>query len=441
MWKNTTAAGIALATLAIAAQAGGDVSRVSEIGVRHRTNANVSLAASGAFAVLAWGASDADGVTDVYAAISADGGRTFGSPVRVNDVAGEARLSGEQPARVALVPRPGRTPSIVVVWTAKGARGTRLLSSRSNDGGKTFAAAVPLPGSDASGNRGWESIAVDRDGRVAAVWLDHRETASAASGGEMNHAGHQHAASGEQRADGVARAQLSKLFFGRLDDAASARAVTGGVCYCCKTSVAAGRDGSVYAAWRHVYPGNVRDIAFTMSRDGGRTFASPLRVSDDNWVLDGCPENGPSLTVDDAGGIHVVWPTLVPGRKADDEPALALFYAMSSDGRRFTPRQPLPTDGFARHPQLARGASGDLLVVWDEQAGGVRRIAMARGTADSKGVVRFARQNAGDAAPAAYPVVASAEEGTIVAWISGSSGDTVIHAERVTSSAPASPRP
>ena len=30
---------------------------------------------------------------------------------------GDANLSGEQPPRVALVPRAGRHPSIVVVWT------------------------------------------------------------------------------------------------------------------------------------------------------------------------------------------------------------------------------------------------------------------------------------------------------------------------------------
>jgi hypothetical protein len=51
-----------------------------------------------------------------------------------------------------------------------------------------------------------------------------------------------------------------------------------------KTTIAAARDGAIYAAWRHVYPGNVRDIAVTMSRDGGRTFAPPVRISDDKWA-------------------------------------------------------------------------------------------------------------------------------------------------------------
>ena len=64
----------------------------------------------------------------------------------------------------------------------------------------------------------------------------------------------------------VAGLAAALLFAGTVTG--SARALTSGVCYCCKTSLAIA-DGSVYAVWRHVYPGNMRDIAFTVSRDGG----------------------------------------------------------------------------------------------------------------------------------------------------------------------------
>ena len=69
----------------------------------------------------------------------------------------------------------------------------------------------------------------------------------------------------------------------------------------------------LYAAWRHVYPGNMRDMAFTVSRDGGATFAPPLRVSEDKWVLEGCPDDGPAIAVDGRSHVHLVWPTLVAG--------------------------------------------------------------------------------------------------------------------------------
>jgi len=94
----------------------------------------------------------------------------------------------------------------------------------------------------------------------------------------MQHAEHQHLASGQKPADGVARAQLSKLMFARLDRFDSSRQLTGGVCYCCKTAIATDATGGVYTAWRHVYEGNVRDLAFTKSSDSGRTFAPPIRA-------------------------------------------------------------------------------------------------------------------------------------------------------------------
>jgi hypothetical protein len=410
----------------------------SEIGVASRASANPSLAAIGRFAVVVWSAATTAGVTDIYASTSRDGGRVFGAPVRVNRTPGDASVGGEQPPRVALVPNAGRDPSIVVVWTAKDLAGTRLLSARSNDGGQSFLTPVRVPGSESSGNRGWESIAPTRDGDVVALWLDHRDlpTRSGRSA-QMTHAEHQHDASKARggsaaaQTDGVARAQLSKLFFGRLSVPDSARALTGGVCYCCKTTVATGSDGSIHAAWRHVYPGNIRDIAFTMSADGGRTFAPPVRVSEDQWVIDGCPENGPAIAVDGGRRIHVVWPTLIPGRTATSEPTLGLFYATSRDDRQFTTRQRIPTEGVPRHPQIAVGSRGEIIVVWDEQVRGTRQTALGRGTTNANGTAQFVRQPIADSSSAVYPVVATADDAVIVAWTSGPAGQTKLRTERL----------
>ena len=76
---------------------------------------------------------------------------------------------------------------------------------------------------------------------------------------------------------------FSQLYVASLDGSVAPKGVTGGVCYCCKTAIAAGPANSLYLAWRHVYPGNMRDIAFTVSRDGGKSFAPPVRVSEDKW--------------------------------------------------------------------------------------------------------------------------------------------------------------
>ena len=424
---------IAIGIALMAAAPSGDATQDAiDVAVKERSNSFASLAASGRFAVVAWGASTADGAADVYVAASHDAGRAFGVPARVNRVAGEARLSGEQPPRVTLVPRSAADPAIVVVWTATSAAGTGLVSARSDDGGKSFAAAIPVPGSDGSGNRGWESISTIPDGSVAALWLDHREASSGGSGTSTHaHTEHQHPASGSEKTDGVARAQLSKLMFAKVGAAESARSLTGGVCYCCKTAMVTDAAGGIYAAWRHVYEGNVRDVAFTRSVDQGRTFAPPVRVSNDNWVLDGCPENGPAMTLDQANRIHIVWPTLIPGATPASEPTLALFHAMSSDGRRFSTRQRITTEGVPRHPQIVSGRRGELIIAWDEQARGTRRVAVARGTIDSGGRARFVRQSIDDSMRAEYPVLAAVSDGMLVAWTSGPAGRTTLRVRRL----------
>jgi hypothetical protein len=239
-------------------------------------------------------------------------------------------------------------------------------------------------------------------------------------------------------------AQKSKLFIASLDGVVAPAAVTGGVCYCCKTAIAAGAGGSLYAAWRHVYPGNIRDIAFTMSRDGGRTFAAPVRVSEDKWSIEGCPDDGPAMAIDAANRIHIVWPTLVTEKAAGraengsrqaarapqstvDQQTIALFYTTSADGVRFTARERIPTQGMPHHPQIAIGSSGAPVIAWDEALNGGRQAAMAR-VASAIGRGRFARELVADTA--VYPVVAAVPGGTVVAWTSGKSPASVIRVER-----------
>lgn len=387
------------------------------IAIAGRTNANPSLASNGRFVALAWGAAGKDGVIDIYAAVSRDAGNTFGAPAQVSNATSRASLSGEQPPRVALVPRQGTEPAIVVVWTTKGNGGTRIVSAESRDGGKTFASPTLVPGTDAAGNRGWESIAIERDGRVAALWLDHRETASSGmSGTHAGHAAHQAGAhSNEPKADGVARAQLSKLFFGRVGATSAPTAITGGVCYCCKTALVAGADGSLYAAWRHVYPGNRRDIAFTASRDAGRSFSAPVRISEDQWQLDGCPENGPAMAVDTSNRVHVVWPTLV---QESGRETLALFYAMSRDGRTFTPRVRIPSTGAAYHPQLTLSRTGTIVVAWEQAGGGPRRIRLAEATPVATGTIAFRAVALPAPDEGTYPTLASTPDGIVAVWTS-----------------------
>jgi hypothetical protein len=210
--------------------------------------------------------------------------------------------------------------------------------------------------------------------------------------------------------------------------AARERQITPGVCYCCKTALAAGVDGTLFAAWRHVYPGNIRDIAFSVSRDGGRSFSPPARVSEDRWQLNGCPDDGPAIAIDRRGTVHVVWPTVI----ADPGPEGAIFYATTRDGISFTPRVRVPTMGSAKpsHPQIAMDPYGDVVVAWDEVVGGTR-VALARRATTSAGAMRWADAFRLDDGASLYPVLAATRESVIAAWTSGQPGATVIRVRHV----------
>ncbi len=404
---------LAIAGHALLADSTGEMT----LAVAGRTNSTPWIAASGSFVAVAWGASQ-NGKGDVYVAVSRNAGETFGAPVQVNAVAGEARLGGEIPPRVALLARKDSTdPEIAVLWNARGET-TTIKTARSRDGGRTFETAVAVQKAGAPGDRGWPALALDQRGVAHAIWLDHRGLAADRADGHADHK-----SAGEH--DGVAMAQRSGLYYATAGGAvAGDRELFKGVCYCCKTALAIGPDGALFAAWRQVYQGNIRDIAFTASRDGGRSFLAPVRVSEDQWELNGCPDDGPAMAVDASGTVHLVWPTVIGG----SEPQGALFYASSRDGKSFTPRVRIPTLGSPKpsHPQIALDAAGRVVVAWDEAING-RRVAAARAlNRDSSERVTF-----GDIAALAsdgastYPVLAATDRGLIAVWTTGGESSVV----------------
>lgn len=368
-------------------------------------NSTPWIASSGATVAVAWGATAA-GKGDIYVAISSDGGRTFGTPVRVNSTPGDARISGEIAPRVALAPRQGAAPIVTVTWNARDA-GTQIKTARSIDGGRTFSRATAFQ-SGIAGDRGWQASTLDANGKLHTIWLDHRVMAidKAAGAKTDDHAEH----------DGVAMAQKSGLYYAA--DGQPERELFKGVCYCCKTALATGPKGELYAAWRHVFAGNMRDMAFTTSRDGGKTFTPLLRVNQDGWSIQGCPDDGPAMAVDARGTVHLVWPTV-------RNEAGVLLYATSKDGLAFSTPVPVPTLGSPKpsHPQIAIDASGRVFVAWDEVRSGVRRAAVRALAGQS------APEELGDVT--SYPVMAGVEQGLVTAWTSGPPDRSVINVRRI----------
>ncbi|MGE3472888.1 MAG: hypothetical protein AB7O28_21235, partial [Vicinamibacterales bacterium] len=312
-------------------------------------------------------------------------------------------------------------PEVVVAWNAKD-QGTEVKIARSRDFGRTFGAPEALQAPGAAGARGWHALTLAAQGTAHVVWLDHRGLAAAKAESEAQ-GHHQHM----DAADGVAMAQRSRLVYARVGAAAAPEQLLApGVCYCCKTAlVATGR--GILAAWRHVYAGDLRDIAFAWLNDPSAGGA-PARVSEDGWAINGCPDDGPALAAA-AGRVHIVWPTV----KTGPEPVGAIFYAAMTDGTRFGPRQQVPTLGAPKpsHPQVAVDSAGHLFIAWDEVRAGVRTAAIVDAPSAAGGAPAFsAPAPLAPGGPTQYPVMAPLARGVVVAWTAGAPGASVIHVQR-----------
>ena len=275
-------------------------------------------------------------------------GEMQGSPVRVNRNPGVATAwRGDQPSLTV-----GHDGSVYVVWTARveagSKHGTDLFMSVSNDRGQSLASEVKVNDDKVPGAHGMHSLAVAQDGRVYVGWLDERNVSAPRP---------------STKADGHHMESNRELYLAYSTDGgrtfSANRKVAVDACPCCKTSLAVAADGTLYAGWRQVLPGNFRHIAVASSTDGGQNFSGPVIVSDDRWMLQGCPVSGPSLSVDAGGSLKVVW------YAAGEANEPGLYFAESKDrAESFSTRQLVSQEGVRGTPALASGNNSATIALW-----------------------------------------------------------------------------
>lgn len=290
---------------------------------------------------------------DVWLARFDGGGKSLGPATRVNPTAGEAKSWHGDAPTVGVAP----DGAVYVGWTARdGAAGHNsvLHLSASRDGGQTFGTPVKVNDDQKPAVHGMHSLAVAPDGRVHMAWLDERNVAPPPPAPSA--AGHKH------------RESNREVFFASSADGGRTfspnRRVAAEGCPCCKTSLAAVADGRVYVSWRQVLPGDFRHIAVASSADAGQTFSDPVIVSDDRWMIAGCPVSGAALSPAPGGALRVLWYT------AGEAGAPGLYWSESRDGgRTFSARRAF-AEGSGRGTPILLADGGDgFVAVWE--GGGV----------------------------------------------------------------------
>jgi len=228
-------------------------------------------------------------------------------------------------------------------WLVKSGAGTYAYDvniALSKDGGKTWDKPVVPHLDKTHTEHGFVSLIPLTDGRVGAVWLDGRNLK------DLNH-NDEHSAQTESMTlrfaaiDG--KGKLSDEFL--LDER---------VCECCQTSAAMTSEGPI-VAYRDRSDTEVRDIFVVRSKNG--VWGAPGPVHADNWQINGCPVNGPSIV---ANGSHVAiaWFT-----EAGDAPRVKVAF---SDDSGATFARPIEVDDGAAIGRVDALllADGSVLVCW-----------------------------------------------------------------------------
>ncbi|MEE8586060.1 MAG: sialidase family protein [Acidobacteriota bacterium] len=201
--------------------------------------------------------------------------------------------------------------SLAAHWLVKSASATYAYDvhiARSTDGGESWHESVVPHRDGTPTEHGFVSLFPERDGLLGAIWLDGRQMASEASGGGQG-----------QGAIGSMTLRYAALTpDGQLRDEA---VLDSRVCECCQTSAARTGRG-VVVAYRDRSEEEVRDI-YAVTRIQGQ-WSDPRPIARDNWAINGCPVNGPSVS---ALGerVAVAWFS-----QSDQDPKVQA--AFSSDG-------------------------------------------------------------------------------------------------------------
>ena len=169
--------------------------------------------------------------------------------------------------------------SLAAHWLVKSAPGTydyNVTISRSFDSGKTWEKPFIPHRDGVQAEHGFVSLLQAKDGSLAAIWLDGREMKAAKESHDHGH--------GDMTLRYVKIKRDGTLTDESLLDTK--------VCECCQTSAVMTSEGAV-AVYRDRSDDEMRDISIVRLRNG--KWSEPKTLFPDNWKINGCPVNGPSI--------------------------------------------------------------------------------------------------------------------------------------------------
>lgn len=297
-----------------------------------------------------------DGGGDIFYVRSADAGKDFSKPIRVNSQPESAIATGNiRGAHLAI----GKNGRVHVAWMGSSKaqpqgpdKAMPMLYSRMNDDGTAFEPQRNLIQS-AYGLDGGGSLCADDAGHVLVTW----HAPETGLQGESN------------RRVWLTRSNDEGKTFSP-EKAISAEET--GVCGCCGMRAFASREGNVYVLYRSAAEKTHRDTYLLTAKSTGGKFQSDKL---DHWEIATCPMS--SFNLNEAGGkILAAWETAGQVRFARIDPAT---------GERSTPIAAPGTGRGRKHPVIAGNDKGETILAWTEGMGWNRGGSVAWQVFDKNG--------------------------------------------------------
>ena len=329
---------------------------------------------------------------------SSDGGDSFDKPVWVSESGGVNSHGENSPALIV-------TPDVMyAAWN----QGGDIRLARSLSWGGSFEKPVRISDKPEKAFSGYVSIGVAPNGDVYAVWIDTRESTPTE----------------DVYAIYMARSTDKGATFGKNIKVADH------VCECCRPNVSFGPNNEVLVFFRNIYPGSIRDMAVAATRDGGNSFSAPVRIAEDNWKLEGCPDSGialarsgnrvyaawlteaspsldgvrlswsddagktwapavlasqkaldanyPALSAADDGRVELIFQGRDPEKQAGWSTTSAFLVEIDKDGRLTVPGEVPGTATAVVRPTVAAGANGRVFTAWTATTNGKHTVFLSR---------------------------------------------------------------
>lgn len=343
--------------------------------------------------VLSWIRSRHDSGFIVCYAVSADGGKTFGQPVEI-PASTNVHPHGENMPKILFMPG----DEVIVAWGAaspnpKNPYSGLVYYSQSFDNGKTWNGLNPLVKDTASNDQRYFDVSLLANGTAVIIWLDNRTKTSK---------------------------EGSTLYFATAngkDGFTGEHSIGTTCCQCCRTDLFIDSKQRIHVTYRDIINDSIRDMVHAVSTDGGKTFSTPERISKDNWVINGCPHTGPTMT-ENKQGLHFAWYT--GGHYG------GIFFCNSKDdGFSFSPRDSISLQPMAKHPQLIALQDGRLLTVWDEAVKKADKTnsRVCLQLRDASGKKLLTQSITADSTVANFPVVRSINDSSVIVAYTLQNGD------------------